>query len=174
MSLKVVKTAAIQLGYKGKDGLVMEPRTILQGDDGSDGPDGSDEEINFGDQGRRETLAEKELLMWESIARTRHNQFEDLGELDNAVDDVMLRKEVEIPDAEKGAAGGSKKGSEGNVDGLPKEVGEVVRHEGMQRNVQGRIQETVEEVPSSQVEFQGALEVNFNPSGRRQKFGGTP
>ena len=40
--------------------------------------------------------------MWESIARTRHNQFEDLGELDNAVDDVMHRKEVKSLMLKKG------------------------------------------------------------------------
>ena len=63
--LKDVKTAAVQLGFKGKDELVMEPRTNLQGEDGADGPDapGGSDEINFGDQGRRETFCEKQVLV---------------------------------------------------------------------------------------------------------------
>ena len=132
VSFEDVKSAAGQLGFKGKDGLVVEPRTTVRGED----------------------------------------QCEDLGgngEPRNTVGDVMIREEVEIPDAENGAVGGSKNVSEGNVDGVAKGVGEVSEHEGVGQldrrgvqgvggNVQARIQEIVEEVPSGQDEFQGALE----------------
>ena len=155
-----VKIAAAQLGFKGKDGLVMEPRTTILGEGGSDEPD---EDLD--EQGEREALGEKEGLVGESTTRAGQGQCEDFGgngEPNNAVDDVMIGEEVEIPGGENGAAGG---GKNGNVDVLPQEVGEAVEHEGVGQldrgdiqGVGGNVQEVVEEVPSSQVEFQGALE----------------
>ena len=173
VSVEDVKLVAAQLGFKGKDELVMELRTTIQGEGGPDGPggpdgqDGPDGDINVDEQGSRSTLGEKAGLVAES--RAGQDRCEDLhcsGEPRNVVDDVMICEEEEIPDGGNGAADGGKNDNEGYVNAsLAQEVGELAEHEGFGQldrediqSVGGNVQGIDGEVPGSQVEFRGALE----------------
>ena len=109
-----MKIVAAQLGFKGKDGLVVEPRTSIQEDERPGGPGGpcgpseqGETDTDTDEHGSRTGLGGNPRLAVEE------DQCEDLGgdggEPHNAVN-VVNREGVEIPDAENRPAGWDKNG----------------------------------------------------------------
>ena len=148
MSIEDVSTVAAQLGFRGKDGLVMEPKAILQEEEDViilEEENEAGESANIAEQGTSGTgLVESTV-----------------NDLDSTVDDLEISEETDM------AAGGGTNGNDSNINEEVAVVTELAEkeavstieanHDGIsfleRGDFQGGSQGIDEEVPSSLVEF---------------------